>query len=606
MDMYKLVLAATRYMTVGERIKFSLFLIYRSFASLLDLLGVLAIGYLAASTAFYLSRGGDVSGQVSIGSLSLPSVGPSSLPAISVAILSLFVLKALISVLLTRQLALFLARIEARSARDIALVGYSNGLEESRDNSREEVVFAIQIGSPSAFNAILNSVGTLVSEGFLFLLLLVSFYLINPAVALLALLYFGIIGAVIQVFLGRVMHSAAKRMAEGTIRANLALADLGEVTREATVLSREHFFIERIYRARLEAAGSNASQFVLAGMPRYIVETALIIAIAVFVVVQALSGDLVASAATIGVFLSGGLRLTASLLPLQSALLTIKQSLPPATKALDILEKVSSIKGSASSPDPAPKSQTEGRPLDVTISNLSFSYVNSKEKALDSISLKIRGGSQAAIIGVSGSGKSTLADLILGLLNPSSGTVLVGAHDPREFMKMRPGEMSYVPQNPGMVSGSIASNIALGLRNDDIDEGRLKEAITKSFLSKFINSLPEGVNTDLGKRKDELSGGQIQRIGLARALYTRPTLLVMDEATSSLDGHSENEIKKALDAMRGTVTVILIAHRLNTIQEADVVFFVEAGKVVDAGTFPELVKRNAKVKQLTNLMSINP
>jgi ABC-type bacteriocin/lantibiotic exporter with double-glycine peptidase domain len=155
-----------------------------------------------------------------------------------------------------------------------------------------------------------------------------------------------------------------------------------------------------------------------------------------------------------------------------------------------------------------------------------------------------------------------------------------------------------------MVSGTIAENIALGIEVEEIDELKLAKSISDANLTGFIGSLPMGVNTDIGKRKDELSGGQLQRIGLARALYTEPKLLIMDEATSALDADSENEINKALDKMRGKVTVILIAHRLNTVQRSDIVFYLDRGKIEDSGTFTELLKSNATVRNLAKLMSV--
>jgi ABC-type multidrug transport system fused ATPase/permease subunit len=155
-----------------------------------------------------------------------------------------------------------------------------------------------------------------------------------------------------------------------------------------------------------------------------------------------------------------------------------------------------------------------------------------------------------------------------------------------------------------MVSGTIAENIALGIYSKDVDKELLDKAISLAHLKDLVESLPNGVDTNLGKRKDELSGGQLQRIGLARALYAQPKLLIMDEATSALDAESEDEINKALDEMRGQVTVILIAHRLNTVQRSDIVFLMEEGKVTASGTFPELLKSNGKVQSLAKLMAI--
>jgi len=168
-----------------------------------------------------------------------------------------------------------------------------------------------------------------------------------------------------------------------------------------------------------------------------------------------------------------------------------------------------------------------------------------------------------------------------------------------------PGRIAYVPQKPGLVSGSIVENIALGVATDDVDYSRIEYSIDCAHLRDVVNSLPGGIDTDLGKRTDELSGGQIQRIGLARAIYSNPGLLVLDEATSALDADSENEINKALDEMRGKVTVVLIAHRLNTVQRSDKVFLLDKGRIEESGTFPELLKYNSTVQNLAELMSID-
>jgi ATP-binding cassette subfamily C protein len=155
-----------------------------------------------------------------------------------------------------------------------------------------------------------------------------------------------------------------------------------------------------------------------------------------------------------------------------------------------------------------------------------------------------------------------------------------------------------------MISGTIYQNIVLGLEPHLVDRERLSQAIDDAHLTGFIGSLPDGLDTDIGKRKDELSGGQLQRIGLARALYSQPKLLVMDEATSALDAESENEINRALDNMRGKVTVILIAHRLNTIQKSDKVFLLEQGKISASGVFAELLRTNKTVEKMAKLMAI--
>ena len=600
--MLKVVSRSLSFMGTKERVKFFVFLSFRAIVALLDLFGILAIGFLATSMALQVTQGTDPERVIEVGSITIRALTTQNLPLVAALILTLFSLKAVFSILLTRQLANFLARIEARSARAIAQTAFGKGIEGARVNSREEILYAVQTGSPSAFNNVLNSVGTLTAEGFLFILVLVAFTFVNPAVALGAILYFGLIGFLIQFFLGRMMQNTGARLAESTIEANSLLSDLGEVIREATILGRQNFFYDGVFRSRLRTSGNAATQFVLTGMPRYIVETALIIGIAVFVLIQAFSGDIASSAATIGIFLSGGLRLTSSLLPLQSALLIIKQAIPPANTALDLLDESGNRKAASA---PQRGLQQVNSPLPVLLRDVSFTYNGSESETLSKISVNIPPGAQAAFIGTSGAGKSTIADLILGLLRPSEGTVLINGINPIKLIETQPGVLGYVPQKPGMISGTISQNIAMGVSEGEVDQVKLRQAISDAHLADFISSLPAGLNTDLGKRKDELSGGQLQRIGLARALYTEPKLLVMDEATSALDAESENEINKALDEMRGKVTVILIAHRLNTIQRSNVVFLIEKGRISASGTFLELLRENETVKNLAKLMAID-
>jgi ABC-type multidrug transport system fused ATPase/permease subunit len=584
-----------------ERIHFYFFLFSRATVSLLDLAGILAIGFLATSMALFLTEGSDPDRKIQVGSISFPAITAQSLPIIAGLIMLLFIAKAVISIALSHQLAHFLAKIEARAARVIAKNAFGQGLERSRLNSREEILFSVQAGSPSAFNGLLNSLGTLVAEGSLFLLVIVSFTVVNPLLALISIGYFGLIGLVIQLFIGKLMQRTGSEIAKTTVQANAGLSDLGDVLREVVILGREDYFYDRIYQSRMKASGTAATQFVLGGMPRYIVETALIIAIAALLFFQSLSGDFASSAATLGIFLTGGLRLTASLLPLQSALLVMKKSGPAAVTALDLLEDFGN---NIAVKSPNQDTGLEQPPVSVDVEKLSFTFNKTLSPILSEISLRISPGSQAAIIGSSGSGKSTLADLILGLLEPTSGSVLVNDMNPRELIKSQPGLLAYVPQRPGMIFGTIAQNIALGLEVNEIDEHKLNKAISEANLTDYIDSLPNGVHTDIGKRKDELSGGQLQRIGLARALYTEPKLLIMDEATSALDAESENEINKALDRMRKKVTVLLIAHRLNTIQRSDIVFFLERGSIEAAGTFAELLKSNETVRNLAKLMNV--
>jgi ATP-binding cassette, subfamily B, bacterial PglK len=609
--MLKAIMASLAFMSPKERMKWYLLTGLRALLSILDLAAILAIGFLVTSTAIFLTSGSDPDRVLQFAGLEIPAVNAQTLPWVSALLLATFLAKAILSIVLTKRAAFFVAKIEARSARTIAEASFVGDLGDARKWSREQMMYAIQQGSPAAFNVLLNAVNTFATEAMLFALICIGFLFVDPWATLAAVVYFGLIAFVMQYFVGSLMTKAGSIAAQSAVQANAAISDLIAVFRELLVLGKREKYIDNIYKARVAAADSAATQYYLSGMPRYIIEAALLVGVAMFVLAQALAGDIVKSAATIGVFLSGGFRLTAALLPLQNALLTINSVIPLASTAHEIL-------ASAETKKPASKSTKEAvqgtertsntsrstQPLGVRLHNVSFSYPGVASPALSEISFEIEPGSQVALMGPSGSGKSTIADLLCAVLTPSSGEITrTDAGDDPDTLSWQ-GRVSYVPQKPGLVSGSILENVALAEEPESIDRGRVLEALKLANLSALIDQLEEGLDTSLGKLQDGLSGGQMQRLGLARALYTNPGLLVLDEATSALDAESEAEIQKALNGMRGKVTVVLIAHRLNTIQHADKVILVQDGTVKDSGTFKELVSRNPSVERVVDLMAV--
>ncbi len=594
-------------MTPKERSKWYFLTGARAMLSVLDLAGILAIGFVVTSTVIFLTQGSSPDRVLEFAGFSIPAVTAQTLPFVAAAVLAIFLIKAFLSIVITKKAAYFVATIEARAAKNIAERVFGGDLAQARLRSREEMSYAIQFGSPAAFNYLLNFTSTVIAEGSLFLLICLGFLLVDPWATLAAVGYFALVALVIQYFVGTLMAKAGAKAAEATIDANRAVGDLIAVFRELSVLGLKHKYIDRIHQSRILAADSAASQTYLNGMPRYIIEAALLVGVAAFILVQALSGDIVSSATTVGVFLSGGFRLTAAMLPLQAALLSIKGYLPVAAKAHEILfGSSSSISESKALRTTRVQSDAHERstPLKVEFDNVSFEYAGASELAIRKVSLLIEPGQQVAFIGPSGAGKSTLADLICGVLSPSIGKIAVNGLN-NKFESISEMSVSYVPQKPGLVSGSVAQNVALGASQNLLDESQVWKALECAHLIGVVSSLPNGIHTDLGNYQDGLSGGQIQRIGLARALYSQPGLLVMDEATSALDAESESEIAKALDQMRGKVTVVLIAHRLNTVQHADKVFLIEEGQVTDQGTFQELIKRNPSIDRLVQLMKVD-
>ena len=199
-------------------------------------------------------------------------------------------------------------------------------------------------------------------------------------------------------------------------------------------------------------------------------------------------------------------------------------------------------------------------------------------------------GTSIAFVGPSGAGKTTIIDILMGVLNPDSGAVLISGLPPLIAVAKWPGAVSYVPQDVVIAAGTIRENISLGYPLSEATDELVMGALKVAHLDKFVADLPNGIDTQVGERGTRISGGQRQRLGIARAMFTQPHLLVLDEATSSLDGETEASISEAIHALRGATTIVIIAHRLSTVRNADTVVYLSKGKVLATGTFDEVRK----------------
>ena len=227
----------------------------------------------------------------------------------------------------------------------------------------------------------------------------------------------------------------------------------------------------------------------------------------------------------------------------------------------------------------------------IEVANLTFGYDGTEREALSGVSLTVQRGEAVGLIGSSGSGKSTLVDILLGLLEPTSGNVLVDGHDIQENLREWQDQIGYVPQSIFLTDDTLRRNVAFGLPKEKINDDAVRLAIRLAQLEEFVASLPEGMETLVGERGVRLSGGQRQRIGIARALYNNPDILVLDEATSSLDTETEHGVMQAVQALQGDKTVIIVAHRLSTVEYCDRLYRLENAQIVDEGTFSEVTSR---------------
>jgi len=602
---------AFRFLTRRERIAYVVIVATKMLTGVLDVVGILLIGLIASAVATQVAADPDAARPTLFG-IQLPELEGEGLLAVVSVVLAVFVVKAVIAVSLTRAQTQFVARVETRAAERIAERLIRARLDDLKRFSKAEMEFAVTGSSTYAFTGLLNQVGTLLSESFLLVLVVVTLFVVDPATALFAFLYFAVFVVVVQLLISRSLRRSGREAVEGTVNTLSSLGDSIDAFREIAVMGKQQHFIDRVSSQRRRISSSGATMTFLQSMPRYVVETALILGVVILVGQLLLSGQFASGFAVVGVFLTGGVRLMASLLPLQSAIANLKQNTEQAQTALDLLDEMrerleAGERAGAASVDTAAAAGIDpDAALAVDVDAVSYRHTrNSDTPTLDRVSLEIPAGAYAAIVGPSGAGKTTLVDLVLGLSDPESGTLRLSGVAPAALRAAHPELVSYVPQKPGLVSGSIAENVALGIAPELIDRDRVHEVLRQAFLAEFVERLPEGIDTSVGKQADDLSGGQIQRIGVARALYPRPRLLVMDEATSALDASSEAFIAETLAALHGEVTVIVVAHRLSTVQRADVVHVLEAGRLTASGDFAEVSAANPTVAEYVRLMTFD-
>ncbi|MFM2242486.1 MAG: hypothetical protein RLZ97_1341 [Verrucomicrobiota bacterium] len=228
---------------------------------------------------------------------------------------------------------------------------------------------------------------------------------------------------------------------------------------------------------------------------------------------------------------------------------------------------------------------------DIEIRNVTFRYANATRLALDGISLTISKGETVGLIGASGAGKSSLVDLVLGLLRSDEGEIKVGNHSISDNLRAWQNQIGYVPQTIFLTDDTLRRNIAFGIPDGSIDDDAVQRSLKSAQLDEFVRSLPEALETIVGERGIRLSGGQRQRIGIARALYHDPEVIVLDEATSALDGSTESEVIDAIDALKGSKTVIIVAHRLSTLENCDRIFRLEDGRLMETGTPAQILRK---------------
>ncbi len=466
----------------------------------------------------------------------------------------------------------------------------SQSLIKIQKKTQYENLFALTTGVSGITLGVLGSSVVIIADLVLLFIMSAGLLVVDFWMALSTIIFFALVGYSLYAF----MHKRAARLGGAdsrlSIQSNEKIIEVLTSYRESVVRNRRDYYAREIGSIRHELADTLAGLAFMPNVSKYIVESSLVIGALLISAAQFLLQDAAHAVATLSVFLVAGTRIAPAVLRVQQGAIQVRSSLGSAKPTLDLILELKNIEVLENATDQIDTMHAGFTP-EAILRNVTFQYPGSLSPAIFQANLEIKKGTVVAIVGPSGAGKTTLIDLILGVLEPDDGAVKISNTPASEVPKTWPGAISYVPQDVMISNGTIRSNITLGFPDSEATDKLVDEAIVTAQLVEFVNSLPDGENTRVGDRGSSLSGGQRQRLGIARALFTKPKLLVLDEATSALDGETEANISAAIGALKGDVTVILIAHRLSTVRDADKVVYLEGGQIIAEGTFDEV--RNA-------------
>ena len=370
-----------------------------------------------------------------------------------------------------------------------------------------------------------------------------------------------------------------------------------EGLKEVRILGKEEYFYRMVHQGARKAARLDALTQVITLASRYLLEVTLVVFVVSMVWLILLGGmDLQILVPTLGMFALAAWRLMPAANTLSTSLIQLRYNRDSISRLYRDLQTVAHI------PLEARESPVESEPdgfRKLTLKQVQFTYPKARQPALKDISLQIRAGERIGLIGPSGSGKTTLVDMLLGLLEPQVGELRYNDRTLKEALAQWRAQVAYLPQQVFLIDDQLRRNVALGVEDAEIDEARVSEALRQACLEELVRQLPDGVDTFLGERGVRLSGGQRQRVALARAFYHGRSVLVMDESTSALDNDTEREIVDEIRQLKGRKTLIVIAHRLTTVQYCDWIYRLQNGAIVEQGTY-ESVVQGAASAGLTN------
>ena len=428
---------------------------------------------------------------------------------------------------------------------------------------------------PQTFSLITNLL-SLASETVVSFFILIFLLFQDVKMTLFIAFVFGILTLfIVKVFkprlntIGKTNQKIQSRIAKWRLQAIYGLKDV-------KVLNREEFFVRNYYETGIKGADVSKKYTVMNNTPRLLIETIFMVSVLSFVLVfLRAGGDVTKMITTIATFAVAAMRVLPSVNRINTYITEIAYTQPSLDFVYENLQE--GMKNDEKLALRKANSQSEKLTLNdrIELDHITFRYPNTPNNIFTDAHMEVKKGQSVGIMGPSGAGKSTIVDILLGLLHVQEGSITCDGTDIFRNYESWLARVGYIPQSIYLVDESIRENVAFGIDEDRIDDDRLWEALEEAQLADFVRSLPEGLNTKIGDRGVRLSGGQRQRIGIARALYHNPEILVFDEATSALDNETEAAVMEAINSFHGRKTMVIIAHRLNTIENCDVIYEVK-------------------------------
>ena len=587
-----------------DRVKLFIFCLFQVFYSLLDLLGIGILGVLGALSVTGLESshpGKSVTWLLNF--LKLNDFSFKADEAILLFIATVLLIgRTLLSVYSTRKILLFLGTKSAETSARLAELLLSQTLTQIQKRSNQENVYALTRGVETIFLRILGNLVTLFADFSLFVVITLGLLIVSPIMAISSALIFGFIGWIVYTLLQKKAHEIGSTISNLEIEGNLRINEVLNSYREMKVKNKLGYYASKIGDNRLKMSSALAESAFLPLVGKYVIESSVLFATVMISAIEFSLQDARHAVGSLAIFLAAVTRLAPAILRVQQSSVQIKSSIGSAEitlKMLNEMEEVVLVPIDNSLPNFEYFDFVPG----VKIQNLSFKYDNNLEFSLEEIDLEIQPGTSLAIVGPSGSGKTTLVDIMLSILKPNHGQVLISGMPVAQTIERWPGAIAYVPQNVSITNDTLFENVILGYENFHNSASEVITALQSAGLGDFATSR-DVLDLKLGDSGNAISGGQRQRLGIARALLTKPKLLILDEATSSLDGITELEITEMLESLKGQATVITIAHRLATVRKADRIVYMEMGKIKAVGTFQEVRSQIPNFELQASLMGL--